>query len=620
MIFPTITELPIPPSRLDPANFSARADEFLGALPQFQTEMNTAGDFVSEKSEQVATDLTIVTEFKDQAEQSAVIALGAANFKGQWENITGSLEIPASVMYDEKIWILLQDISDVTTVQPGSIGSSEVWMDVVSIASAAAAAAAATAVSAATVAESARDAALIQAGVYATEAAGRAAVADGQAFKVQGSGDVAAYEYRRVNSTTSTLIATYPSSSAVGNARQLTFDIAQRTNGVAVLPPVTLGMRAINPTELSFDLRVTRGEWADTGLPWSSDGRYAGLALLPDVLEIGGRAVSVTHWSFDLRPVSGVYLDTGSLWPPTASADQASYPPVVVKTSGTEVNIYRKAGSATSPTYTQWHMIYQDVTARNCRVWRTDRVFEATYLGDGNFAQGRKIVQASEVETAVNINGAYDFAGGYIHGNEELTGPAIWLADGAQFDPADELTVFCDRVELIQPTQLFLPGGTSGTVFVPKGAAFASLVKQASWTRDAYSLKTRLTELTSGLAVKYAFLGMLPIQRIDDTDGTTQITHTAIRNPLWVAEDVSTADFGPTETTANEVRIWGDRYGASLRVLAGWTDPSRLTYVDDRPAYNKVYASFYRNNTHITAAGAVLDAEVQITLNIMEPQ
>ena len=64
-------------------------------------------------------------------------------------------------------------------------------------------------------AEAARDAALIQSGVYETEALGRAAVADGQAFKVQGSGDVAAYEYRRTNSTTSVLIATYPSVSGV---------------------------------------------------------------------------------------------------------------------------------------------------------------------------------------------------------------------------------------------------------------------------------------------------------------------------------------------------------------------------------------------------------------------
>ena len=63
-------------------------------------------------------------------------------------------------------------------------------------------------------AEAARDAALIQAGVYVDEPTGRAAVANGVAFKVQGSGDVAAYEYRRVSSTSSTLIATYPSKAA----------------------------------------------------------------------------------------------------------------------------------------------------------------------------------------------------------------------------------------------------------------------------------------------------------------------------------------------------------------------------------------------------------------------
>lgn len=64
-------------------------------------------------------------------------------------------------------------------------------------------------------AAAARDAALIQAGVYTTEPLGRAAVADGVAFKVQGSGEVAAYEYRRVDASSSTLIATYPSSAAL---------------------------------------------------------------------------------------------------------------------------------------------------------------------------------------------------------------------------------------------------------------------------------------------------------------------------------------------------------------------------------------------------------------------
>ena len=51
--------------------------------------------------------------------------------------------------------------------------------------------------------------------VYTTEAEGRAAVADGQTFKVRGSDLVAAYEYRRINSTTSVQESIYPSLSAI---------------------------------------------------------------------------------------------------------------------------------------------------------------------------------------------------------------------------------------------------------------------------------------------------------------------------------------------------------------------------------------------------------------------
>jgi hypothetical protein len=60
-------------------------------------------------------------------------------------------------------------------------------------------------------AELARDVSLIQAGVYVSEPAGRAAVADGIAFKVQGAGSVAAYEYRRVDANSSVLLTSYPS-------------------------------------------------------------------------------------------------------------------------------------------------------------------------------------------------------------------------------------------------------------------------------------------------------------------------------------------------------------------------------------------------------------------------
>lgn len=72
---------------------------------------------------------------------------------------------------------------------------------------------------AATTAVLAADAALIQAGVYPDEPTGRAGSADGKAFKVQGTGDIAAYEFRRINSTTSELIAIYPSAAAVERSK-----------------------------------------------------------------------------------------------------------------------------------------------------------------------------------------------------------------------------------------------------------------------------------------------------------------------------------------------------------------------------------------------------------------
>lgn len=77
---------------------------------------------------------------------------------------------------------------------------------------------AATANAAKTAAELARDAAMVGAVTYPDEATGRAAVADGEYFKVIGSGDVAAREYQRTNASASVLVAEYPSTSAVTEA------------------------------------------------------------------------------------------------------------------------------------------------------------------------------------------------------------------------------------------------------------------------------------------------------------------------------------------------------------------------------------------------------------------
>lgn len=68
----TITTLPTPPSRDDPANFSDRADEFLGALPTFGDQTNAVAGEVNGYATAAATS-------KTQAEAAATAALATAN-------------------------------------------------------------------------------------------------------------------------------------------------------------------------------------------------------------------------------------------------------------------------------------------------------------------------------------------------------------------------------------------------------------------------------------------------------------------------------------------------------------------------------------------------------------
>jgi hypothetical protein len=143
----------------------------------------------------------------------------------------------------------------------------------------------------------ARDAALIQAGVYATEALGRAAVADGQAFKVQGHGDVAAYEYRRTNSDASVLIAAYPSASAlIGPSRTLflmpgknLFDKTAATLGKYL---TETGLLADNPVyNVSDYIAVTPG---DTYFANTSGMRYSCYFDRDKIVRVGGSDVGTS--------------------------------------------------------------------------------------------------------------------------------------------------------------------------------------------------------------------------------------------------------------------------------------------------------------------------------------
>lgn len=78
-----ITQLPVPPSRTTPSQFSSRADAFLGALPGFVTETNAvAGEVNADKTTAVNSAGIAVTKAAE-AVAAAAAAAGDAN-AAQW--------------------------------------------------------------------------------------------------------------------------------------------------------------------------------------------------------------------------------------------------------------------------------------------------------------------------------------------------------------------------------------------------------------------------------------------------------------------------------------------------------------------------------------------------------
>jgi hypothetical protein len=129
-----ITPLPTPPNRSKPSTFSARADDFLGALPTFVSETNVVANDVLSTSEeasasavQAGLEADRARDYRDVTLEYRDAAFAANNFKGVWSELTGSLIIPSSVLHNSRLWMLTENVADVTSVEPGV---SSLWFDV----------------------------------------------------------------------------------------------------------------------------------------------------------------------------------------------------------------------------------------------------------------------------------------------------------------------------------------------------------------------------------------------------------------------------------------------------------------------------------------------------------
>lgn len=132
-----ITPLPDPPSRSDPANFADEADAFLSALPTFGNEANALAVAVAEDKAFAAQSVVDAAAQATLANGHATTALGhansaaaSANYQGIWGDLTGALNVPATVAHADGIWLLNTNLADVTLSEPADANAD--WTKLVS--------------------------------------------------------------------------------------------------------------------------------------------------------------------------------------------------------------------------------------------------------------------------------------------------------------------------------------------------------------------------------------------------------------------------------------------------------------------------------------------------------
>jgi len=381
-----------------------------------------------------------------------------------------------------------------------------------------------------------------------------------------------------------------------------------RGGGAFLVAEIAIGLRTLLIEEWSYDLRPLRGAWRDTGLPWDASGIYDG-AIPAQSITIDGRSIRVLELSYDLHPIAGRYEDTDEPWPAASLPDAATaLPPMVVTVVDTSsIDIYIKRGRAAGQTYMQWRLRLANDPARNANVWRTNTVYECTRAADGTVTLGAQVFSGGEVETAILLPGKIDYAGGLLHGNEEMVGTPRILIDGAETAIAAG-SYECSAFELYQTSDFLVPGTTTETKYIPKGDAFLRMHKRWRFTPEAgLNFRARVVPLEDATP-DLGFMGMAPF--------TDPFGQKAIRPPYWVPENVAAEADPEIKTNDREIQIYGDTWSVYLRHYGYWSETSQIWVQPGAVGSVKGYADALRG----TALTTGTELDVEFTINLLKKE
>lgn len=115
---------PVPPgaSQAFPETFDEDADAAFAAQRPFQLEMQALKANVHANAQGAYANTLEVAANTTLAQNMADIATSLANFKGAWPSLSGPLPKPASALHNSAYWVLLNDLVNVATSEPGVSG------------------------------------------------------------------------------------------------------------------------------------------------------------------------------------------------------------------------------------------------------------------------------------------------------------------------------------------------------------------------------------------------------------------------------------------------------------------------------------------------------------------
>lgn len=114
---PPITDAPAAPDRAQRSTFSVRATALASYIQ---------ATLVSQLQAITQWIFSTATETYNNAVASQAGA-ASANYKGAWSSLAGALNIPASVTHLGRIWLLVANTANVTTIVPGTSGQ---WQEI----------------------------------------------------------------------------------------------------------------------------------------------------------------------------------------------------------------------------------------------------------------------------------------------------------------------------------------------------------------------------------------------------------------------------------------------------------------------------------------------------------